>query len=148
MIRKVLRYPEDKRVLRSISREVQRDDDWRDVARDLIDTLKDNPRGIGLAAPQIGALLRMFAVRLGPSVRVFVNPVVLQTSAEMDNAFEGCLSMPGARALVRRASAIRIASQEPGSPRQEFDAREFSARVIQHEMDHLDGIVMTMREGK
>jgi peptide deformylase len=104
------------------------------------------PDGVGLAAPQIGILKRAVFIwpnRLKhPAARCYtlVNPRLIGVSAERVEGEEGCLSYPGVRAIVSRHKWIRVAHVDRKFREQFFIARDFEARVIQHELDHLDGV--------
>lgn len=99
-------------------------------------------RGIGLAGVQVGHLQRLFVTHVeGDKPRVFINPTIIETSVEMDEYDEGCLSIPAIYADVRRPYAIRVqAWNERGRPFN-LDADGLLARVIQHENDHLNGVL-------
>ena len=99
-------------------------------------------RGIGLAGVQVGYLHRMFVTHVeGDKPRVFINPSILETSVEMDDYDEGCLSIPAIYADVRRPEAVRVqAWNERGRPFT-LDADGLLARVVQHENDHLNGVL-------
>jgi peptide deformylase len=99
-------------------------------------------RGIGLAGVQVGHLHRMFVTHVeGDKPRVFINPSIIETSVEMVDYDEGCLSIPAIYADVTRPEAIRVqAWNERGRPFN-LDADGLLARVIQHEYDHLNGVL-------
>lgn len=103
-------------------------------------------RGIGLAGPQVGLLQRIFVVHIeGDIPRVFINPSIIQTSPELTEYEEGCLSIPGLYGEVKRPEAVRIqAWNERGRPFT-LDAEGLLARVIQHEYDHLEGVLFIDR---
>jgi len=121
---------------------------------DLRDTMHAAD-GAGLAAPQIGVLSRVVIFGIDHNPRypdaepvaetVLVNPVVTPLSDETDEDWEGCLSLPGLRGLVPRFSQIRYTGFDPRGHRIERVAGGFHARVVQHECDHLDGILYPMR---
>ncbi|MGI5861590.1 MAG: peptide deformylase [Myxococcales bacterium] len=103
--------------------------------------------GVGLAAPQVGEAVRVILIKHGTRpvgqatvVRAYVNPMLEWSSEEMEDDFEGCLSIDGVGGLVRRAVAVRM-SFEPlgGGERQTIELRDWDARIAQHELDHLDG---------
>jgi peptide deformylase len=111
------------------------------IAEDLLNALH-NGKGIGLAGPQVGLLERIFAVHVEKDEpRIFINPSIIETSQEMQKFEEGCLSIPGIYADVVRPQKVTIqAWNEKGRP----FTKEFSgllARVILHELDHLEGIL-------
>lgn len=103
-------------------------------------------KGVGLAAPQVGLHDRLFVMQIdGDKPRVFINPEIVLTSPELSEFEEGCLSIPGAYAELERPAAIRVqAWNERGRPFN-LEAEGFLARVIQHELDHLDGVLFTDR---
>jgi peptide deformylase len=116
----------------------------RKLGLDMLETLSG--RGVGLAAPQIGQSLRMFVTDVeGDKHRVFINPEILLTSQEQVTFEEGCLSLPKLYIDVLRPKAIKIqAWNEKGRPFT-LEVDGFLARVIQHENDHLDGILFIDR---
>lgn len=96
--------------------------------------------GIGLAAPQIGKLLRIFICQPGDDEpRVFINPQIIQTSQNITSYEEGCLSIPGVFANVKRPDAVTIQAQNIKGKPFTIEAEGLLARVIQHEYDHLEG---------
>lgn len=97
--------------------------------------------GLGLAAPQVGVSSRIIIYDAGEGVRVLVNPVIVSKRGEQLDPPEGCLSIPGLQGVVARANEIRVKGfDERGRPVSRR-ASELEARVIQHEIDHLDGIL-------
>jgi len=117
----------------------------KDLAQDMIETMHRG-RGIGLAGPQVGLLQRIFVVHIdGESPRVFINPTIIGTSPEISQYEEGCLSIPGLYADVTRPEKITVqAWNERGRPFT-LDAEGLLARVIQHEYDHLEGVLFIDR---
>lgn len=116
------------------------------LRRSLVEVL-GSARGAGLAAPQIGVPLRAFAVAgdvLGEGWRtsVFVDPVIVASSGAEVPGTEGCLSIPGMRFSVMRSPAVRLAWTTEAGGRACGDFEGFAARCIQHEMDHLDGVLI------
>ena len=103
-------------------------------------TAMKHDHGIGLAAPQVGLSKRIFVVDIeGDKPRVFINPEIVETSLEMSDYEEGCLSFPGLYFNVKRPESLRIqAWNEKGRPFT-IEADGLLARVILHENDHLDG---------
>lgn len=111
--------------------------------------------GAGLAAPQIGVGLRVviFGVKRNPRYpdveevpdTVLINPVLEPLSEELEEGWEGCLSVPGMRGLVPRYTRLRYSGRDERGRRFERVAEKFHARVVQHECDHLDGILYPMR---
>ena len=136
--------------------------DVKKIAKDLLDTVRvaKDPEGAGLSATQIGISKRMCVVRnffedpLNPDeVRsddiVLINPKIIQYSEEKNVDWEGCLSVPDAYGLVERAEKIKITAKDIDGNIIKIKAEGFFARTIQHEVDHLDGILFTSKiEGK
>lgn len=115
-----------------------------ELKRDLIETLEANA-GAGLAAPQIGVSLRVIAFVDDERRPVtLVNPEITFKSEETDKLVEGCLSIPGFLAEVERPVMIKVQSQN-GHKWSKRIYKGFEARVVQHEIDHLDGILITDR---
>jgi len=124
------------------------------LINDMWDTMVAED-GAGLAAPQIGVNLRVVIFGYennprypdAPSVpqTILINPTIVATSNQMDEAWEGCLSVPGMRGLVSRFTNIKYSGfDQKGNPIERV-AADFHARVVQHECDHLDGILYPMR---
>jgi peptide deformylase len=117
----------------------------RKTIADMIDTMYDEV-GLGLAAPQIGVSLRLMVVadEDGREARALVNPVITEQRGEVV-AEEGCLSIPGIFAPVKRAEWVRLEAHDPDGEPVTITARGLRARVFQHEMDHLDGVLFIDR---
>ena len=111
----------------------------------MFETLREY-KGIGLAAVQVGSLYRLFITEVGgDKPRVFVNPEIMETSLEQASYEEGCLSIPGVEADVLRPQRVRVqAWNEKGRPFT-LDAEDLLARVVQHEYDHLNGVLFIDR---
>ena len=111
------------------------------LVSDMFETM-DMQRGVGLAAPQVGKLLRMFVITIDDGVRrVFINPQIIETSVETCEIEEGCLSIPDVWESITRPSRVTVqALDEHGRPFT-IEADGYLARVIQHEYDHLDGVL-------
>jgi peptide deformylase len=119
--------------------------DIKKLTDDMLSILGE-ARGLGLAAVQVGELLRVFVTRVPKDgTRVFINPDILETSIEQVEFEEGCLSVPGINADVTRSASVRIqAWNDKGKPFT-LSAEGLLARVIQHEFDHLNGILFLDR---
>ncbi len=126
----------------------------KSLVDDLIDTMRAAD-GAGLAAPQIGVDLRVVVFGGSPSVRypeapvvpftVLINPVLVPLGKTMEEGWEGCLSVPGLRGVVARHARLRYSGYDPEGQPIEREADGFHARVVQHECDHLDGVLYPMR---
>lgn len=122
-------------------------DDLRALARDMFDTMYAED-GVGLAGPQVGVGRRIIVVdprEDGVQPLALINPEVVSESDEIDRAEEGCLSIPGLRELVdRRAAVVVEATDLEGEPVR-LEAGGLLARILQHEIDHLDGVLFLDR---
>lgn len=120
--------------------------DIHTLADDMLETMYAAP-GRGLAAPQVGVLARLFVMDAtwkdgaAPAPEVFLNPEILAVSDDRVSRYEGCLSLPGVTASVERPARVKMSWQDlQGHQHQRwFDG--FAAACVQHELDHLDGIV-------
>jgi peptide deformylase len=116
----------------------------RKFAKHMIRVMHDAP-GIGLAAPQVGVLQRLLVYDVDDDPRVLVNPVLDQFSEELEEIDEGCLSVPGVAMPVQRPVSLRVRAQDEQGEPLEFVAEGLEARVIQHEHDHLEGVLIVDR---
>ena len=107
-------------------------------------------KGEGVAAPQLGTLLRLFMMPASQpgDVYVVVNPTILRASRALTTDWEGCLSVPGYTGLVTRPRSVRVAYETLQGVRKEKHLTGFAARCFQHELDHLDGRLYTERVKK
>jgi peptide deformylase len=123
------------------------DDDLRRLAQDMFETMYDAD-GVGLAAPQVGITKRLIVVdprEEDVKPRALVNPRVIEKGEETDRAEEGCLSIPGLREVVERASEVVIEAEDLDGETIRLDAAGLHARVVLHEIDHLDGVLFVDR---
>ena len=120
------------------------DDKIRALAQEMLETMRIG-KGIGLAAPQVDLGIRLFVTDVEDRPLVFINPEVVLTSQELSDLEEGCLSIPGIYAKLKRPASVRIqAWNERGRPFN-LDAEGLQARVILHELDHLNGVLFVDR---
>ncbi len=115
-------------------------DSVRQLARDMFETM-DAHQGIGLAAPQVGILDRILVVGVKSRRLVLINPELLSVDGSEEMA-EGCLSIPNIHVDVTRPSVIRVRALDEFGQVQEYQESGLLARVIQHEMDHLNGVLI------
>lgn len=132
-------------ILRLRTRSVEAfDEDLADLARDLADTMYA-AEGVGLAAPQVGddrriTVLDVSETRDGSEVMVLVNPTVVRRVGTIPSE-EGCLSIPGLVETIERAEEVDVTYQDLSGERRTVTGRELLSRALQHEIDHLDGIL-------
>jgi peptide deformylase len=112
------------------------------LADDMLDTMYDAP-GLGLAAPQVGVQKRFFVYDLGAGDggQVLINPVVTESDGEWEY-HEGCLSVPGMAFDIVRPKQVHVTGVDLDGNEVSFEADELFARLIQHELDHLDGVLL------
>ena len=121
------------------------DDELAALVGKMFETMKLG-KGVGLAAPQVGLPHRLFVIQIeGDKPRVFINPEIVETSLELDSFEEGCLSIPGVYADLDRPAAVRVQALNERGRRFTLEAEGFLARVVQHELDHLNGVLFTDR---
>jgi len=134
-------------VLRATALPVERFDDSLRGEIDRMGELMHDALGIGLAATQVGVLHRVLVFRAYPEdpVTALVNPVLEWASEELETAEEGCLSLPGVHVEVERPARVRVRARDGAGEELELEAEGLQARVIQHEIDHLDGVLILDR---
>jgi len=143
-------------VLRQVARKVDpaeiKTPAFQKLVDDMIETMREYD-GIGLAAPQVHESVRLALIGIeegkgeGRNIRVLpiINPEVTPTTKETGEDWEGCLSVPGLRGRVGRPNAITVRALDRRGHKVEFDLEGYPARVVQHELDHLDGILFVDR---
>jgi peptide deformylase len=147
----IRQYPDP--VLRLEAQEVEEfDRDLTQLVERMLRLMRD-ARGVGLAANQVGVLRRVFVIQADEEEepRVLVNPVVVERSEESDEDDEGCLSLQGVVVPVERAFHVRLEARDPEGKPVSLELEGLTARVAQHELDHLDGVLIldrTTREGR
>lgn len=153
---KILTYPNP--VLTTPTKRVT---DFGPGFQKLVDDLRETKevnKGLGLAAPQIGVNLRVAVTGFEPEKKeekklsvpdlVLVNPKITTESAEQKEWQEGCLSLPGLELPVKRAAKIKVLAQNRRGKKIKIEATDFFARVVLHEIDHLNGILILARVAK
>jgi len=141
----VLRYPDQ--ALKMRSREVEEvTKEIKKLCLEMIETIKDAD-GVGLAAPQVGVLKRLIAVDIGKKPFALINPVITKKSKETFVGEEGCLSFPKVFIAINRATEIEVEALNIDGKPIKLKAKDFAARVLQHEIDHLNGILIIDKVG-
>jgi peptide deformylase len=146
-------------LLRKVARDVSPSEiksDWfKNLILDLTETMRSED-GVGIAAPQIGESVRVSIIEFGEDsdrysdigtqgLTIFVNPKITVLDEETEGFWEGCLSVPGLRGYVERARKVSVEYLDENAKPQKITAEEFLAIVVQHEFDHLDGILYVDR---
>jgi peptide deformylase len=132
-------------VLRQRAPEITKiDEATRRLAADMIDTMRE-ARGAGLAGPQVGVMQRIFVWEVGDRHGVVVNPRIVRRSDETFTDEEGCLSIPGLYYPVERSYEVTVEGLDLNGDEMSLTGRELLARCLQHEIDHLDGVLFIDR---
>ncbi|MCW2997548.1 MAG: def [Solirubrobacterales bacterium] len=134
-------------VLRTKALPVDRFDDALRTQTATMGALMDDALGVGLAATQVGLLQRLFVYRVvqGAPLNVLINPVIDWSSKDEEWLEEGCLSLPAVHVDVERPIHVRVRAKDEWGEDIEIEASGLEARVIQHELDHLDGVMILDR---
>lgn len=145
MIKEIIKYPDP--ILRKNCEEVKEaTEEIIKLCQDMIETKKAG-QGIGLAAPQIGELKRIIVIRLEEGPRVFINPKIIKKSKEIEIGEEGCLSFPKLFLKIKRTKEVEVESLDVDGKTIQIKTEGLLARIFQHEIDHLDGILFIDRIG-
>ncbi len=114
------------------------------LAQDMLATMREHD-GVGLAANQVGQLKRVLVASVEDEDYVIVNPVLSNPSTAIEPGAEGCLSIPGLQVEVERPTAVVVSGQDASGKPLHIEASDMLARVLQHEVDHLDGVLILDR---
>lgn len=144
----IRKYPDP--VLRKVADPVTViDAKLRQLAADMIETMQD-AQGVGLAAPQVGHSIRMVIVDFDPEngdPRVLINPTITKRAGKRELKPEGCLSFPGIHTEIKRAPKVFCEAQNLDGEIVEYETEALTARAIQHELDHLEGMLFVDKAG-
>jgi peptide deformylase len=140
---KIVKYPNP--ILRKRAREVKEiTPEIKELALDMAETMNKN-QGLGLAAPQVGELKRIIVVSFEDGPRIFINPEIVKKSKEKEVIEEGCLSFPGLFLKIKRAKETEVKALDENGKEIQIKDYGLISRVLQHEIDHLDGILFIDR---
>lgn len=139
MALRIRKYPDQ--ILRRRTQEIQViDDEIKRLADAMIETMV-LAKGYGLAAPQVGVLKRMITIDVENDFYALINPEIIQKSEESAIWVEGCLSIPGVEAEFARPARVTVRALDPNGKEILLERDELAARVLQHEIDHLSGVL-------
>lgn len=139
----IKKYPDP--ILRKKCKEVKEvTEEIKKLSQEMIEVMIKG-QGIGLAAPQVGELKRIIAIQAEKSSVVFINPQVLKKSREHEFLEEGCLSFPGLWLKIKRPKKIEVEALTVDGKKIKIKAQGIFAQILQHEIDHLDGILFIDR---
>jgi peptide deformylase len=134
---------EDRRLRTKCPRVPKVDDSTRKLIDDMVDTMREAP-GIGLAAPQVGVLLRVIVAEVDDQLHALVNPEIIRSEGEQVGD-EGCLSIPGYVGEVKRFERVVVKAKNRAGKEVRVRGEGLLARCLQHEIDHIDGVLFTDR---
>ena len=140
----ILIYPDPR--LKEKAREIENPKDplIQELIFDMLETMKEN-NGMGLAATQVGKLVRLCVIRFERKTYILINPKIKSKSWGKEIAEEGCLSFPGQFIPVKRSKKVKVVAQNKAGKIITIEAEGLLARALQHEIDHLDGILYIER---
>ena len=139
MILNIIRYPNP--ILRKKCKAVKKvDDRIKQLIDDMIETMHAAP-GVGLAAPQVGQNIRLFVADIGDGAFAVINPKIKEKSRELQTLDEGCLCLPGIIGPVTRSARVIVEGLDRNGEKIMISAEGYLSTVLQHETDHLDGII-------
>jgi peptide deformylase len=157
-VREIIKYPDP--ILRRKAARVERiDDEIQTLIDDMVETMRLAP-GVGLAAPQVGMPLRIIVVEYGENeedgddqpvekkLYTLINPEISRSMKESELGNEGCLSIPGIVGDVERSLGVTVVAQNRHGQQIKIKADGWLARIFQHEIDHLNGVLFTDRAQK
>ena len=114
------------------------------LTQDMLATMRDN-EGVGLAANQVGRLKRVLVAAIEDEEYVIINPVLTNAAETTESVSEGCLSIPAIQVDVERPIAVTVSGQDVSGNPLQLEASDLLARILQHEVDHLDGVLILDR---
>lgn len=142
-----LGHPALRAVAGALSPEGLASSETQQLIDDMVDTMRE-AHGVGLAAPQVGAEVQLFVYESSGHdipMHVVVNPMITPHERELVYDWEGCLSIPDLRGMVPRHPAVRVQGLDRAGKPLDYVCRGFEARIVQHEFDHLNGVVFLDR---
>jgi peptide deformylase len=143
MILEIKKYPDP--ILRSKSAEIKETtSEIQDLGRKMIKVMSESD-GIGLAGPQVGVSKRIIVVMTGEGPEVFINPKIIAMDKERELMEEGCLSVPGLFLKIKRPKGVEVEALTLQGKKVRIKAEGLLARIFQHEIDHLNGILFVDR---
>lgn len=146
MILPILTYPNP--LLKKKSEEIDdpKNPEIRELIFDMLETMEASGNALGLAAPQVGKNVRLCIIKIGGKTHIFVNPKIKSKSLKKELTEEGCLSFPGEFLPIKRSKKVKVESIDRNGRKVKIEAEGLFSRALQHEIDHLDGILFIERK--
>lgn len=142
-IRRIMEYGKDDVLLKKAKPVTKFDDRLHTLLDDMADTMYES-EGVGLAAPQLAVRRRVVVIDIGEGLVELINPEIIESSGK-DKDAEGCLSVPGQSYMVTRPTYVKVKAQDRNGNEFTIEGRDFMARALCHEIDHLDGVIYVTR---
>ncbi|MFC1638284.1 peptide deformylase [Patescibacteria group bacterium] len=141
---KILKYPNE--ILKKEAKKVKdpQSEETQNLIKEMVQTMRSN-NGLGLAAPQVGVSLKLCVIEEGGILYTLINPKITKTSKETSSAEEGCLSFPGKFIQIERSEKVTVLYLNEKGERCKIKTSGLLARALQHEIDHLNGILFINR---
>ncbi len=145
MIIPIIEYPAD--ILRQKAEKIAdpKSQEIRTLILDMLETMEDNGNALGLAAPQVGVSVRLCIIKIDRKTHILINPKIVSKSWKKEVSEEGCLSFPGKFIPVKRSKKVTVKTLNKEGEKITIKADGIFARALQHEIDHLDGILFIDR---
>lgn len=148
MILPILNYPNPLLAKKAEKIKDPKDQEIRELVLDMLETLKDAQNGMGLAAPQIGRSVRLCVIIFQGKNYILINPKIKSKSFSKETIEEGCLSFPGQYVPIKRHKKVTVEALDRQGNEIEITAEGILSRAFQHEIDHLDGVLIIDRARK
>ncbi len=146
MVLPILTYPND--ILRKKNENIKnpKDPAIKELIFDILETMEDNGNALGLAAPQVGASVRLCIIKIDGKTHIIINPRIKYKSWRKEFSEEGCLSFPGKFIPIKRHKKVTVKALDKNGEEIIFKAEGMLSRALQHEIDHLDGVLFIDRQ--
>jgi peptide deformylase len=141
MILPILTYPDE--MLRQKAKKIKdaKSSEIRSLVLDMLESMENNGNALGLAAPQVGKSVRLCVIKLQGKTHILINPKITSKSWKKETGEEGCLSFPGKFIPVKRNKKVVVKALDKNGAKISIKAEGILSRALQHEIDHLDGIL-------
>jgi peptide deformylase len=147
MVLPILTYPNPLLKKKTETIEDPKSPEIKELIFDMLETLKD-ANGMGLAAPQVGKSVRLCVIKCDRKTYILINPKIKSKSLRKETLEEGCLSFPGEYIPIKRHKKVKVTAFDRHGKKIEIKAEGILSRALQHEIDHLDGVLFIERANK
>lgn len=148
MVLPIVIYPDDVLRQKAVSIKTPFESSIKELVFDMLETMDDNGNALGLAAPQVGKSLRLCIIKFEGKTHILINPQIKNKSWKKEVGEEGCLSFPGKFLAIKRSAKVTVTALDKDENPIEIKASGLLARALQHEIDHLNGILFIDRVDK